>query len=97
VDFNDAGLTSHKAMNELRQTHLDSIRAEVAAGVVDGMQAILSDEKFVASFWEKGYQQLAKHGTAGASEWFGKRLLTGFVIAVTVAGIVWLTKNGAIK
>lgn len=82
---------------ELKQAHLDSVRAEVAAGVVDGLQSILADEKFVAAFWQKGYEQLAKHSTAGASEWFGKRLLTGIIIAITIGGIAWLARNGGIK
>ena len=84
-------------MTDLRQLHADNIRAEVAQGVVDGLTSILEDDKFVAKFWHRGYEELSQRSAAGASQWFGKRLLTGIIVACTLAGFLWLARQGALK
>lgn len=75
----------------------DDLQAAVTAGIVTGLRQLTQDEAFVASFWRHGFEELSKHGSNGASQWIGKRLLTIFITAVTTAGIVWLVKTGAIK
>lgn len=86
-----------QAMTELHRMHTETIRAEVAQGVVDGLTAILADKKLVETFWRRGYEELASHSSAGASQWFGKRALTAAVIMLVVWGIGWLFRSGAIK
>lgn len=66
------------------------LREQVALGVADGFRAVLDDKKHVAEFWKTGYDELTKHGANNASQWVGKRLLTMFVTAVTLWGLIWL-------
>lgn len=79
------------------QLDREDIRAQVAAGVVDGMALVMSDKTLVDAFWERGYEQLAKHSTAGAGQWLIKRAFTAVVLAVVTAGMFYLLRNGALK
>ncbi len=72
-------------------------REQIAAGVAAGIRQLLEDDDLVKKFWERGYTQLTQHGTNAASQWVGKRLLTALVVAITVAGITWLVKTGALR
>jgi len=81
----------------LQQLDGEEIRLQVAAGVADGFALVLSDDKLVKAFWHKGYQELANHSAAGASQWIGKRIFTTAVLAMTTAGVIWLIRNGALK
>ena len=65
--------------------------------MVAGLKQMALDETFVSNFWHKGFEELSKHGSNGASQWLGKRLLTILITAITTAGIVWLVKTGALK
>ncbi len=58
---------------------------------------VLSDDRLVSEFWQRGYRELSDHAGNGASQWIGKRLLTTLVVAIVTAGLVWLVKTGAIK
>ena len=48
-------------------------------------------------FWRTGFDELTRHSADGASQWVGRRLLTGFIVAVMMACVVWLAKPGWIK
>lgn len=81
----------------IRQLDGEEIKAQVAAGVVDGIALVLQDDKLVKAFWHKGYQELANHSTNGASQWIGRRMFTAAILAITTAGLIWLLRNGALK
>lgn len=74
-----------------------ALQAAITAGVVAGIKQITEDDKFVSSFWKKGFEELATHSGNGASQWVGKRLLTILVTSIAGVCIVWLVKTGAIK
>lgn len=73
---------------------LAALRAEVSAGVVDGLKTLLSDEKAIKEFWRGGYTELSEHTSNGASQWVGKRVLTWFVTAIFTAAAVYLLTKG---
>ena len=75
----------------------EALQKAITAGVVAGIKQIADDDKFVATFWKQGFEELAKHSGNGASQWVGKRLLTILVTSVAGVCIVWLVKTGAIK
>lgn len=74
-----------------------AMQVAVTAGVVAGMRQLMADPEVMSSFWKRGFEELSTHSSNGASQWFGKRLLTIAITAATTAGIVWLVKTGAIK
>lgn len=84
-------------MSSLREQHVDSVRAEVAQGVVDGLQAILEDDRLMKKFWLRGYEELSSHSSVGASQWVGKRAFGFAVAAIAVWSIGWLIRNGGLK
>jgi len=84
-------------MTELHRLHTETIRAEVAVGVVDGLTAILKDKPLMEAFWRQGYEELAGHAAVGTSQWIGKRLLTSIIIAITLAGVAWIVRNGGAR
>lgn len=76
---------------------MPTVREDVKQGVIEGIQSLLKDPKVMESFWHGGYQELIKHGSNNANQWVGRRILTGLITALTIAGLVWMVNNGAIK
>lgn len=76
---------------------IDKIEESVAAGVVSAIKELASDKEFMSNFGKNLYEQFINHGTNGASQWIGKRLLTALVLALTTAGFLWLARTGGIK
>jgi len=69
----------------------------VANGIELGIRRLLTDEDLMGVFWERGFKELISHASNGASQWIGRRILTGLVLAMVTAGLVWLAKTGGIK
>lgn len=92
-----AGTRAEHSKSAEAMLDADDIRTQVAAGVVDGMALVMSDDQLVKAFWRKGYEEMTYHGSAGASQWFIKRAFTAVVLAVVTAGMLYLLKNGALK
>ena len=78
-------------MEERRRISTDAQAFEEA------LRRVLSDEELVKRFWQRGYEEFISDAGNNASQWIGKRILTAAVIAITVAGIGWLVKTGALK
>lgn len=70
---------------------------DIAEGIVQGLKQLAEDKEFMSAFWKHGYEELVTHTGNNASMWVGKRLLTAFVLALTVAGITWLVRSGGLK
>lgn len=81
----------------MQHANTESIRSQVAQGVTEGVRALLEDEETMKQFWRSGYEELITHGGNGASQWLGKRILTWLIGSITLAGLVWLVKSGAVK
>ena len=75
----------------------NSIRSDVSAGVVDGIKAAMADRELMEKFWHGGYTELVRHGSNNANQWVGKRILTWLITSITIAGLIWLVKSGALK
>lgn len=73
--------------------HFDEVRAQVALGVVDGLQLILADAKLMEVFWHQGYIELTTRGQNGASMWFGRRAMVFIVLGIIGACAAYLMKS----
>ena len=70
------------------------IRKEIAAGVVEGLKAGLSDDKLFKEFWKVGYAELTDHATNSTDKWIGSRIKTWFITSVfTVTALYLLNKK----
>lgn len=67
--------------------------AALRLAVTEGIKDVLKDEALVATFWEAGFKHLTNHATDKTTQWIGKRILTMFVTAAVVAGLIWLGKS----
>ena len=76
-----------------RPIHIDEVRAQVAQGVVEGLQLILADEKIMGTFWHRGYEELVSHGKDGTSMWFGKRIMFWVLVSLIGATIWFLVRS----
>ena len=72
----------------------EALRNDVALGVVQGFELLVSDPKIMDNFWARGYESLAERSQRDAHSWIGKRLLTFCVIAITGFCLVWLLRSG---
>ena len=70
---------------------------ELQAAVKAAIDQAMSDEKAVKRFWRTGFDELSEHGANGASQWIGKRLLTGAIVAILFACLTWLVQTGRLK
>lgn len=86
---------SGAAISEAEAIDSESLRNDVAMGVVQGFELLMSDEKVMDNFWEHGYAALARHSQRDAQSWIGKRLFTFLVVAIGGFCLVWLLRNGA--
>lgn len=84
-----------KVITQAEALDSESIRNDVAMGVVQGFELLMSDPKIMDNFWEHGYAALAKHSQRDAQSWIGKRIMTFLVLAVGGFCLVWLLRNGA--
>ncbi len=73
------------------------MRDHVALGVEAGVRSLLSDEKMVKAFWERGFDEMSRRAQDSSSQWIGRRLLTTLIVALVTAGVVWLVKTGQMK
>ncbi len=85
---------SGAAISRTEALDSESIRNDVAMGVVQGLELLLSDPKIMDNFWEHGYTALAKHSQRDAQSWLGKRILTFLVLGIGGFCLVWLLRNG---
>ena len=69
----------------------------IHAGTRQALTDILNDRERVQQFWRTGFDELTTHGSNEASQWIGKRLLTGLIVAVMVGCITWLVQTGRLK
>jgi len=65
--------------------------------VAGAVRAILQDKELIREFWETGFTELSRHTRNEASMWIGKRIMTWLVGVLTLAGIGWLIRSGALK
>jgi len=70
---------------------------ELEDEVAGAVRAILQDKELIREFWETGFTELSRHTRNEASMWIGKRIMTWLVGVLTLAGIGWLIRSGAIK
>lgn len=82
------------AMCDAREQALEQA---VKRGVSAALSESLNDEAKVKKFWRTGFDELSQHSADGASKWVGRRLLTGFVVAVLMACVAWLAQAGRLK
>ncbi len=75
----------------------DEIQAAVAAGIQQGVRAVITDKEFMATFWEGGYDNLAKHAQTNAQTWIGKRFIQAMSGAVIIGVLIWSVKSGRIS
>jgi len=71
--------------------------SELGDEVAGAVRAILQDKDLIREFWETGFTELSRHTRNEASMWIGKRIMTWLVGVITLAGIGWLIRSGAIK
>jgi hypothetical protein len=87
-------------MEQTENRH-DAMKAELQTAVSEGVRmgviALAKDEEFVARFWRKGYEEVAKHGRDDVSRSIGKRVLTWLAGVALTVGIYIAVKAGAIK
>ncbi len=76
-----------------RPIHMDEVREQVALGVVDGLKLIMEDKSLMKQFWDAGYDELATRSAAGATMWFGRRMMLWLVAAIVGAGLVFLLRT----
>ena len=87
-------LETERRQHMLTEKDLAALREEVSAGVVEGLQTLLSDPKVIKDFWRGGYSELAEHTSNGATQWVGKRILTWFITGVFTLTTVYLLTRG---
>lgn len=75
----------------------EEVRKAVAIGVQDGVRAIIADKEFMSTFWEGGYDNLAKHAQNNAQTWIGKRVIQMLSVAFLAGAIIWSVKSGRIS
>lgn len=85
---------SGAVISEAEAIDSESIRNDVAMGVVQGFELLMSDPKIMDNFWEHGYSALAKHSQRDAQSWIGRRILTFLVVAIGGFCLFWLLRNG---
>lgn len=85
---------SGASISEAEAIDAESVRNDVALGVVQGFELLLSDPKIMDNFWEHGYMALAKHSQRDAQSWLGKRVLTFLVMGIGGYCLVWLLRSG---
>lgn len=76
---------------------MERLEQHIAKAIGTALRETAKDAEFSQAFWRRGFEELTKHSSNGASQWVGKRLLTIAITAVTSAGIIWLVKSGGIK
>jgi hypothetical protein len=69
----------------------------IHAGTRQALTDILNDNARVKQFWRTGFDELTMHGGNEASQWVGKRLITGLIVAIMVGCITWLVQTGRLK
>lgn len=74
-----------------------NIETEVAEGVVKGFKLLLKDKELSTKFWQIGFDELSVRVRNGVSQWIGKRIMTWAISSISIAGLIWLFKSGAIK
>lgn len=96
TDLEQRVVENERRRHMLTKEDLSALRAEVSAGVVDGIKTLLADERAIKEFWRGGYTELSEHTSNGATQWVGKRILTWFVTGIfTLAAVYLLTKGTA--
>lgn len=75
----------------------NNVREDVRQGVLEGIKAAVADPELMEKFWHNGYDRLVHHGSSNANQWVGKRILTWLITSITIAGLIWLVRSGAIK
>lgn len=84
-------------IGQLAEQRDQAIQAAVRKGVESGIRSAMSDRELITDFWRDGFDELTKHGSNGASQWVGKRILTSAVVAVLVVCVAWLAQAGRLK
>lgn len=69
-------------------------KAVMKSAFKEAIQDIAADKELVNTFWKCGYDQLTSHASTNASQWIGKRILTGLVTMVFGWALYYLAKNG---
>lgn len=90
------GRSQGATLTEQEILDAEHLSERVAIGVVQGMELLMTDERIIDSFWQRGYQSFARHGSDNAARWIGSRLWVAVVMAVSIGWFVW-TSKGATK
>jgi len=72
------------------------IQAMVEAGVVAGMNKVLSDRATMKAFWGAGYEQLSNHASDGATKWVGRRIITWIATTALTLAVGYLLAQSVI-
>ena len=84
-------------VDQLKSKVDGSMVASVRQGMVDAAELVLADKERVKRFWRVGFEELSTHASNESSQWIGKRLLTGLIVAIVTAGVAWLIQTGRWK
>jgi hypothetical protein len=82
---------------DLKGDQSEAMEAAVRRGVSAGVREAMKDEAMTTDFWRRGFNELAKHSSDGASQWVGKRILTALIVAGLIWGVTWLVQTGRLK
>lgn len=69
-------------------------KAVMKSAFKEAMQDVATNQVVVDEFWKRGYEQLVGHASTNASQWIGKRILTGIVTMIFGWALYYLAKNG---
>jgi len=83
-------------IEERRNPPAYDIRAEVQAGVIAGMNQVLTNHDTMKAFWGAGYEQLTGHAADGASKWVGRRVLTWIATTALTVAVGYLLAQSVI-
>lgn len=84
-------------LEDIKAGQQDGLEQAMTRAVTAGVRQALTDKELTQEFWRDGFDELAKHGASGASQWVGKRILTAMVVAVLIWGVTWLVQTGRLK
>lgn len=87
-----------KVMTEEEILDAEYFTERVALGVAQGFELLMTDDRLINSFWQRGYESFVNQSSSNARRWAGTGFFYALVFSLCVWGASWVMRNnGAIK
>ena len=79
-----------KQMTEQEILDAEYITERVALGVAQGFELLMTDDRLIEQFWDRGYQSFVNQSQTKATRWAGIGLFYALVFSVCLWGAAWV-------